>query len=422
MLVAQSNRAVAAAAAATASDTAASSASQLSNPYIVQRNMLALRSVATAPGLADFQTSLLTRNMLVADLAALKTDGIRSRVDKQLASGSHALASPAAANLGILDAAASIRGDLAVSLTDQIRVLEKLVDAQQTPPGVHHSRDVGAVLALVQLRINAGQHHRALSDLRSLLHRTTSSDATARHPPGLVALVMQLHRHLKHEPLLRHELARILSQAVLSTSSLPSPSSRFIQETALALVHSSSPSHLAIASSAFQALCADEPVSSLAHAGLVAALSTTNPSQASSHLATLPPTASLISSIDVSALLSAGVGPLLKSTNGPTSSVPTSKKRPAAGSLSLRPRKLPKSYDAAKTPDPERWLPLRDRSSYKPKNRKGKKKMADATQGGLGDGGAALDASGKNAAVVQAPVVGQVLGGQQTRTKKKAKK
>ena len=33
--------------------------------------------------------------------------------------------------------------------------------------------------------------------------------------------------------------------------------------------------------------------------------------------------------------------------------------------------------------DPERWLPLRDRSSYRPKGKKGKKKAADLTQGGV---------------------------------------
>jgi signal recognition particle subunit SRP72 len=33
--------------------------------------------------------------------------------------------------------------------------------------------------------------------------------------------------------------------------------------------------------------------------------------------------------------------------------------------------------------DPERWLPIKDRSSYRPKNKKGKKKAMEATQGGV---------------------------------------
>jgi signal recognition particle subunit SRP72 len=44
--------------------------------------------------------------------------------------------------------------------------------------------------------------------------------------------------------------------------------------------------------------------------------------------------------------------------------------------------RLPQNYDAAKNPDPERWLPMRDRSYYKPKGKKGKQKAAAATQGG----------------------------------------
>ena len=44
---------------------------------------------------------------------------------------------------------------------------------------------------------------------------------------------------------------------------------------------------------------------------------------------------------------------------------------------------MPKNFVDGQTPDPERWLPLRDRSSYKPKNKKGKKKVADSTQGGV---------------------------------------
>lgn len=41
-------------------------------------------------------------------------------------------------------------------------------------------------------------------------------------------------------------------------------------------------------------------------------------------------------------------------------------------------RKLPKSFDPEKLPDSERWLPLKDRTSYKPK----KKQLAKQTQGG----------------------------------------
>lgn len=47
--------------------------------------------------------------------------------------------------------------------------------------------------------------------------------------------------------------------------------------------------------------------------------------------------------------------------------------------------KLPKNYDPKATPDPERWLPMRERSYYRGK-KKGKKKeqIGKGTQGATG--------------------------------------
>lgn len=46
-------------------------------------------------------------------------------------------------------------------------------------------------------------------------------------------------------------------------------------------------------------------------------------------------------------------------------------------------RRLPKNVVEGKAPDPERWLPLRDRSAYRPRGKKGKKRVAESTQGGI---------------------------------------
>lgn len=73
--------------------------------------------------------------------------------------------------------------------------------------------------------------------------------------------------------------------------------------------------------------------------------------------------------------------------------VPESKKRAAAATAGpglvgeRKKRKLPKSrmpkeYVEGKVLDPDRWLPLRDRASWRPKGRKGKAKAAGLTQGG----------------------------------------
>ena len=43
---------------------------------------------------------------------------------------------------------------------------------------------------------------------------------------------------------------------------------------------------------------------------------------------------------------------------------------------------MPKDFDPNKKMDPERWLPIRDRSTYRPKGKKGKKRAEGLTQGG----------------------------------------
>lgn len=43
---------------------------------------------------------------------------------------------------------------------------------------------------------------------------------------------------------------------------------------------------------------------------------------------------------------------------------------------------MPKNYEEGKQPDPERWLSLRDRSTYRPKGKKGRRRAQEVTQGG----------------------------------------
>lgn len=94
----------------------------------------------------------------------------------------------------------------------------------------------------------------------------------------------------------------------------------------------------------------------------------------------------LVSSVDVESLISAGVRPLENASTKSLNSVglisKITKKRLEAKKQKTKEAKLKKflaTHDVAnKTADPERWLPLRDRSSYKPK----KKQLAKQTQGG----------------------------------------
>jgi signal recognition particle subunit SRP72 len=389
---------------------AAVSATQ-KNPYLIQRLVQETLPDPKTPAIG-FQARALSQNELAADLAALKADGMAARVDRRLTTSKPAATDAASANLGAIRAAAHVQG--APTPSDKIRLARELVERRPL--------DVGATLALVQLRVDAGQHESALRDLRALLRRADEYPAAVA--PGLASLVTTLHRHLGHEPLLRLDAARALSRHLASAAPLAAP--RFVQEAAVDLVHSSMPGHLSAAAAAFEALCQDSS-SAVAEAGLVAACATTDYAKAEPHLAALPAVSSLVDGIDVAALVADGVATLLRvdapappPQTKPSKPKPSKKRRaptaedpsaPAttdaeAGAEAENPRKrakkLLKSYDPTKKPDPERWLPLRDRSTYRaPKGRKGKKRAGgDAvalTQGGaVKDGDAlGLDASAR---------------------------
>uniref|UniRef100_A0A3P9NHX9 Signal recognition particle subunit SRP72 n=1 Tax=Poecilia reticulata TaxID=8081 RepID=A0A3P9NHX9_POERE len=73
--------------------------------------------------------------------------------------------------------------------------------------------------------------------------------------------------------------------------------------------------------------------------------------------------------------------------------------------------KLPKNYDPKATPDPERWLPMRERSYYRGK-KKGKKKEAigKGTQGATSAASAELDASKTATSPPTSPRPGSATG------------
>lgn len=148
----------------------------------------------------------------------------------------------------------------------------------------------------------------------------------------------------------------------------------------------------------------------------------------SEEAATLTPVARLIAGVDVDALEEAGVPLPLPSTSATTATpsrkralLDDDKSKPAR--KRVRKSRLPKDYDPAKTPDPERWLPLKDRSTYRPKGRKGRQKAAEKTQGGGvgvgGEKGAEAKAGGGEGVIKAAE---KKPGGGQAKGRKKGKK
>ena len=109
------------------------------------------------------------------------------------------------------------------------------------------------------------------------------------------------------------------------------------------------------------------------YAILAALHSWDSPSEARRYTSHLPPISAFTKSVDVKQLEEQGI----------PSNVVTTQAKP---STEIRPRKRRvrggKVFDSSTPVDPERWLPLRERSYYKPSKSK-KKKAGGATQGGI---------------------------------------
>lgn len=81
----------------------------------------------------------------------------------------------------------------------------------------------------------------------------------------------------------------------------------------------------------------------------------------------------IIGDVDVETIISSGISVFEKTKSKTTAIRPTPKKKRRVH----KNKKLPKSYDENKKPDPERWLPLKERSTY----RVSKKNIGKNTQG-----------------------------------------
>lgn len=259
--------------------------------------------------------------------------------------------------------------------------------------------DIGLVLTIIQLYMLTQNPGSATTVLESLLKRLSEPSFSANqdilHSPGLTATLISLYSAQNRASQIKSSLAKAASYW-RHKSKPPIP---LLQAAALSLLSSSSAEHNSLATQAFSILHNTDPSSRFAIAGYVAA-TTANPSPDSppfpKETETLTPVARLIATVDVSALEAAGVPQLpVPASTELTSRKRALEERPKPVKKRLRKSRLPKDYDPAKTPDPERWLPVRDRASYRPKGRKGRAKAAALTQGGVGEKGA--DAGGKAA-------------------------
>ena len=283
--------------------------------------------------------------------------------------------------------------------------------------------DVGLVLVIVQLYLLTSNVQPATEVLEAFFKRleaiNTDEVLSARYAPGLIALLVSLYRLAGRTSPIQTELTK----AATYWRQKSNPSISLLRAAGASLLESPYAEDLSTAGEIFTALREQDANDKTALAGFVASYATTSPSKVSSDLEKLTPVSRLTSDIDAEALLSAGIPALPKpqSQLSKKRSAPEQPKESAPRkSKKIRESRKPKDYDESKQPDPERWLPLRDRSSYRPKGKKKGKKTADLTQGGV-VAEESLELAG-GAGSIKVEKAGVVGGGGNKGKKKKGKK
>lgn len=330
------------------------------------------------------------RNKAAIDLQCYKRRAVKNRTAHLIKENPKPSTDLDKVTWGYLNAAAKAR-----SQADN-EALAKILETLEKRP-----YDVGLLLTVVHFYVQAKKYDSAIDVLHRFFKYVEEVGASdykdVRYAPGLVALAVALYRTQNRKRDIRDELGR----AAAYWQSIPKNSSTtLLREAGVELLHSSKPSDLSTAGAAFERLVSQDHDDKIAHAGLIASFATTDYAKIEPHLSSLNSIEKLTAGIDVSTLLEAGVpafpAPATPShakkrkaddSETPAAEVTGTKPTTAQASTSEKKKKkkprLGKNYDPNVKPDPERWLPVRDRSNYRPKGKKGKKKVAESTQGGF---------------------------------------
>ena len=346
-----------------------------SNPFLAQR-LLAYDLETLQPDYPfAYQTAILDQNRSALDLQAAKFGGVVKSTAKEISQQSSATSDSRINGLSAVNVAAHAKNQTGKdALKNVLPLLEK------------RPKDVGLILTIVQLYVQTNNLSSATTLLENFLARLEqsgdSSELDVRHTPGLVGTLVSLYnKQTRREPA-RTALAAAATHWRSKTAHRSTGVTHLLKAAGSALSESHDPSHQDLARDIFQDLHDQDPSDRYSAAGLLAA------SPATAESSSLQSIDSLISGIDAEALESAGIAQPPVDPSAAT----TSRKRPAEEQpkpkkhKKLCASKMPKDYDPNRTPDPERWLPLRDRSSYKPKGgKKGKAKQAMLAQGAVAE-------------------------------------
>ena len=354
-----------------AQNNALASQEQQSNPYLTERLFSSQPPLSKTEQLFSYQSSVMKRNRYAVSLQALKHDGV-ARSTADIVSEQPLPTTSAYINgVSVVNAAAHTQRQTDKSA---IRKLNDLLEKRHN--------DIGLILTIVQLYVAAHNPGAATATLEALFKRLEADGTPAvldvRYAPGLIALIVALYRLQGRKSPIKTQLGNAAEYWTKKST----PCEDLLRAAGLSLLESTNPEDLQAAADFFKSLREKDDTNLVAVAGYIAATACREPELVEADLAKLSPVDRLIAGVDVDALEDAGIAslPLTKGEVGRKRSVQVEEK---PKKRRVRKSQLPKDYVEGGVMDPERWLPIKDRSSYRPKGKKGKKKMMDSTQGGV---------------------------------------
>lgn len=381
---------------------------QPSNPYMTHKLLANSAQYSGSNKPFRFQQRAINSNKGAVDLQALKFDGVARSTAKLLKRQRVPSTSVEFTSTGVLNAAARARGKAGKP------ALRHLLPEHQRNP-----YNVGLLLSIISIYLSLHNPTSAISHLESFFARLEESPfetkQDVRFGPGLIAVAIALYRSEGRNS----DATRELERAASYWGQTSDPPTSLLQKAGAALLEASGLEEPSSAAEIFSKLHKKSPEDRIASAGYVAAYAGQDLSKVSTEVEQLSSVSQLIHGIDVDGLENAGIPPSFNALAIAQRTASRKRGAPDQGSnkqKKMRKSRLPKDYDPSRTPDPERWLPLRDRSTYRPRGKKGKRKDVDRTQGGIpGD-----DLGAKDIGSPTGPIAG--VGGGNKKNKKKNKK
>ncbi|EXJ86273.1 hypothetical protein A1O1_06643 [Capronia coronata CBS 617.96] len=351
-------------------------AASLLNPFVAHKTFHSTTTIPPEDKLFSYQSVPLDSDKFTLDLQAFKFQGIISSTLKIIQSTSASPISPDILLASFFNAAAHAR-----NASGKTAIRSILPELEKRP------NDVGLVLSLVQLYVLGGNITSAVELVESFFKRLEESmlesEQDIRFNPVLVSLLIALYKKRGQKALIKTELAKVAA----FWRTRPNPPTSLLAAAGISLLKSQNEDDVKSAADIFSKLLEQLPNDKATIAGYVASHALNSGSPVATYVEKLTPTSELTRTVDVDGLESAGI-PQSSNALAIAQSVQTKKRAaPDAGSAAhkrIRKSRLPKDYDKDKKPDPERWLPLKDRSYYRaPKGKKkGRRGGDDRTQGG----------------------------------------